>query len=99
MKHLAGPLLATAEMPLWTHDGPPPAPVWDATDYGTGLEPYVPFWAQPGARLPQPYARRVEHEARHFPKPGKAFAKWARSAAREVGEFFVGAFQPVKEAW
>lgn len=100
MRHNVSPLLATVEMPIWTHDGPPPAPVWVAVEYPTGLPPYVPFWAKPIANLPTPYARRVEHNGRHFPKLRKgSLAKWAVNAWREAGEFLVGAFQPIKEAF
>lgn len=92
--------LRTAEMPVWTNDGPPPSAIWEATDYGTGLEPYVPFWAKPAAAVRVPYAQRVQHEGKRRIKAAKgSMLRWAHSKAREAGDFLWGAFQPVKEAW
>lgn len=96
-RHSVSAILPTLEMPVWVEDTDPPAalaPEW--ADYGTGLGPFKPNRLPP---MGQVYARRIEHAARHFPKPRKgSLAKWARSVAREVGDFFVGAFQPIREA-
>lgn len=91
----------TAEMPLWTgeEDAPEPiSPDWSLQQF-TVLPPYVPFWAKHSTSLPVPYARRVEHEARHTPRPVRGqLKKWAANVWREAGEFMVGAFQPIRDA-
>lgn len=84
---------STLEMPVWTHDGPPPAV---GIEYGvyTSLGPFRPN------RLPvvRPHAYRVEHKAKHQPRVRGQFTKWAASVWREAGEFLVGAFQPIRDA-
>ena len=82
----------TREMPVWVDETAPPADEWGVY---TDLGPFKPN------RLPAvtPFARRVEHAAAHAPRLRKSFTKWAKSMAREAGDFLVGAFQPVKEAW
>lgn len=95
MKHRYSVMEPTAEMQLWVGDEDPRlAPVaWGSY---TELGPFKPKARRRGAY----YAKRVEHAAKHFPRPQRgSLAKWAHSKAREIGEFWVGAFQPIREAF
>lgn len=87
-------LADTAEMPSWNNDGEAPTAVYTWQSY-TMLGPYVPAWS----RRPVPYAVRRDHEPRHGVRARwGSLRKWASNAARELGDFIVGAFQPIREA-
>jgi hypothetical protein len=87
-------LIDTAEMPIWNgeEDAPAARYVWGVY---TELGPFKPSWRTGRA---VPYARRVEHSARHHVKARWGSLRgWAVNVAREIGDFMVGAFQPISE--
>lgn len=89
-------LAPTVEMQIWTGEERPQLKEPNYQAY-TSLGAFVPYHRP--SSLPVPYAVRVEYRGRRQAKPRKGqIVKWARSFAREAGEFFVGAFQPVREA-
>lgn len=89
-------LADTAAMPVWTGDEPAPDGKYEWASY-TALGPYVPAWSRGRA---VPYAVRRDHEGRHNVKARWGqLRKWARNMARELGDFMVGSFQPIREAW
>lgn len=85
----------TAEMLLWTGDEEPRlAPVVWGTY--TSLGPFVPNHSKPVTVV---YASRVAHSGRHQVRARWGqLRRWAASAWREVGEFLIGAFQPIRDA-
>jgi hypothetical protein len=95
-RHRYSVLEPTAEMALWVGDEEPRLAQRAPIVY-TSLGEFVPKRRNP---IGQVYARRIEHVAKHLPRPKRgSFTKWAHSVLRDAGEFLVGAFQPVKEAW
>lgn len=100
MRHRVSTVLTTLEMPLWTSEETAPRELYPEPVAYTVLGPYVPYSQRVAARSMVPYARRVEHSARHGVRRAKGqILRWAHSKAREIGEFWVGAFQPIKEAF
>lgn len=88
-------LADTAAMPLWLGEQEAPQGLYTWASY-TELGPYVPAWSRPRA---VPYAVRRDHEGRHNVRARwGSLRKWAKNACRELGDFMVGAFQPIREA-
>jgi hypothetical protein len=88
-------LVDTAEIPMWTSDDDAPRSSYAWGVY-TELGPFKPAWRN-GSSVP--YARRVEHAARHEVKARwGSLRRWAVNVWREAGEFAVGAFQPIRDA-
>lgn len=91
-------LVDTAEMPVWTADGPAPQALYSWGSY-TDLGPFRPNWRSDRTRAP--YAKRVEHLAVHTVhaagrRKGRAL-KWIQSVAREVANEVALMFRPVGE--
>lgn len=85
----------TAEMRPWTDDAEPSTvlPQWGVY---TSLGPFEPPYRNPIGTV---YARRIEHCGRHFPQARWGqLRRWASSLAREMAEFAIGAFQPIRDA-
>lgn len=86
-------LADTASMPVWNSEKDAPNGFYIWGSY-TELGPFKPRW---DVNNTVPYAVRRDHKGRHNPK-----ARWghlrklAKTVWREVGDYFVGAFQPVR---
>lgn len=89
-------LVDTAEMPVWTGERDAPMARYTWGEY-TSLGPFKPQWRVAGPSAT--YAARRDHQGRHNVKARwGSLRRWARNVARELGDFMVGAFQPIREA-
>ena len=85
-------LADTANMPIWNSEADAPNGFYVGGSY-TALGPYKPAWAESS---PVSLETRRDHHGRHNVKARwGSLRRWARNAARELGDFFVGAFQPI----
>lgn len=83
-------LADTASMPVWNSEADAPNGFYVWGTY-TALGPYRPNW---DAQVS--YEDRQQHTGRHNVKARwGSLRKWARNAARELGDFMVGAFAPI----